>query len=377
MLSLSELLIQSPEDLYNIEGSSSNWIREITTWWGHGSDNRNRSNTRWRSEASNLTSSLVELSQLWTQMCWETRISGHLCKTSRDLSESLSPSWGGISHHSNIVSLISEVLSQCNTSINGSLSGSHRHVWCVCYQAGSLHNTVFFAIKFDLKLWELIEYLCHLISSFTASYIDNTLRVGIFGQSLWNASFSATEGTWNSACSTEDWWVEGIKHSLSGKKWLISLELLNTWSWGSNGPEMRHAQLLLFSIDGLIKANWLRHGVLSIWVHFNNSSVSLWISHDRMVLEKGVLVNITQFISTSDQVSNLKIGVWMEIPKLILVQTWELNSSWDEHTVSLSSNLLKRSLDTIENCLQNSWSNINKSSQTYLGRALRKVGFLF
>jgi len=92
MLSLSELLIQSPEDLYDIEGSSSNWIREITTWWGHGSDNRNRTNTRWGSEASNLTSSLVELSQLRTQMCWETRISGHLCKTSRDLSESLSPS---------------------------------------------------------------------------------------------------------------------------------------------------------------------------------------------------------------------------------------------------------------------------------------------
>jgi len=61
MLSLSELLIQSPEDLYDIEGSSCNWIGEITTWWGDGTDNRDGSNSVWRSEASNLTSSFVEL----------------------------------------------------------------------------------------------------------------------------------------------------------------------------------------------------------------------------------------------------------------------------------------------------------------------------
>lgn len=92
MLSLCEFLIQSPEDLYDIKGSSSNWIGEISTWWRYSSDDRNGTHSVWRSKALNLTSSLVELSQLGTQMCWETRISRHLCKTSRDLSQSLSPS---------------------------------------------------------------------------------------------------------------------------------------------------------------------------------------------------------------------------------------------------------------------------------------------
>lgn len=38
MLLLSEFLIQTPENLHDGKGSSSNWIGEITTWWGDGTD---------------------------------------------------------------------------------------------------------------------------------------------------------------------------------------------------------------------------------------------------------------------------------------------------------------------------------------------------
>jgi hypothetical protein len=71
-----------------------------------------------------------------------------------------------------------------------------------------------------------------------------------------------------------------------------------------------------------------------------------------MVLEKRILENITELISSGDKISNLKIFIWVETPKLVLVETWELNTSWDEDTVSSGSDLLKGSLDTIENCFQ-------------------------
>ena len=72
MLSLGELLIQSPEDLHDIEGGGGDWVGEITTWWRHGTYNGNRSLSVWGSEALNFTGSLVELSELGTKMCWET-----------------------------------------------------------------------------------------------------------------------------------------------------------------------------------------------------------------------------------------------------------------------------------------------------------------
>lgn len=78
-----------------------------------------------------------------------------------------------------------------------------------------------------------------------------------------------------------------------------------------------------------------------------------------MVLEERIFVNITELISSSDKVSNSKCLRRMEIPKFILVEAWKLDSSWDKHAVSSLSNLLKRSLDTIENCFQDTWTELN------------------
>ena len=46
-------------------------------------------------------------------------------------------------------------------------------------------------------------------------------------------------------------------YTLASKKWLISLQLLNVWSWGSDGPEMTHGKLMLGTGWILDNANWL------------------------------------------------------------------------------------------------------------------------
>jgi hypothetical protein len=113
-----------------------------------------------------------------------------------------------------------------------------------------------------------------------------------------------------------------------------------------------HAQLFLFSIDVINDANWLRNSVFTFRHEFDDSSICLWISHDSMVLKERILVHKTELISSSDKVSNTKLCVWMENPKLVLIEAWELDSSWDKHAVSSGGDLLKRSLDTIKNCFQ-------------------------
>lgn len=81
MLSLSELLIQAPEDLHDGKSGRGNGIGEITTGWGHGTDNRDGTLTVGGTQAGNTASTLVELSELGTQVSWETSIGGHLSET--------------------------------------------------------------------------------------------------------------------------------------------------------------------------------------------------------------------------------------------------------------------------------------------------------
>lgn len=51
-------------------------------------------------------------------------------------------------------------------------------------------------------LREISQHFRHLVSSFSASYVDNDVRVGKLGERLGNNSFSTTKGSWDSCCST-------------------------------------------------------------------------------------------------------------------------------------------------------------------------------
>ena len=184
------------------------------------------------------TSSLIELSESGTKMCWETLICRHFCETTGDLSESLGPTGSRISHHCDILSHISEILSQGDTSINRGFSGSDRHVRGISDQAGSIHDGNISVTDFSSKLRELFKYLSHFVSSLTASDVDNTLSIGEFRQSLRNTCLSTSESTGNSTGSSEGGWVKRIKYSLSSKEGLDGRQSVLWWSRLTNGPEM-------------------------------------------------------------------------------------------------------------------------------------------
>lgn len=128
MLSLGELLLESPEDLDDGQGGGGDWISEVSSWWGDGSDDGDRTFSVWGSQTVDSTSSFVELGQLGSEIGWITSLSWHFGKSTGDFSKSLSPSGSGISHHGYVLSLISEILSKSNTSINRGLSGGDGHV---------------------------------------------------------------------------------------------------------------------------------------------------------------------------------------------------------------------------------------------------------
>jgi hypothetical protein len=223
--------------------------------------------------------------QLGTQMGGVTSISGHLSKTSRDFSKGFGPSGGGVSHHSDVVSHISEVLSKGNTGVNGSFSSSDGHVGGVSDKAGSLHDIVFLSINPGGQRGEIIEHFSHLISTFSTSDVDNALRVRVLGQGLRDTSLTTSESSGNSAGSSLDRGEEGIEHTLSSQKGSVSSKFLSDGSGVTHGPEVRHGEIGMLTVGVLDNTDGISDGVLVFGHHLNNSSTDTRRNHDFMLGE--------------------------------------------------------------------------------------------
>lgn len=75
-----------------------------------------------------------------------------------------------------------------------------------------------------------------------------------------------------------------------------------------------------------------------------------------MLLEERVFVDETEVITAGNRGALSKILIWVELPEFVLVQAWQLDTSWDEHTLGGLGDIHQWSLNTVENCLQNTRS---------------------
>jgi hypothetical protein len=106
-----------------------------------------------------------------------------------------------------------------------------------------------------------------------------------------------------------------------------------------------------------------------------------------MLLKESVLIYNTNDITSSYKRTFFKASHWFEVPFFVLIKAWKLNTSWDEDAlVSSNSDFFKWSLDTIENCFQNTCNYYGdkeklikeeKNICTYLVQVLQKVAHQF
>ena len=303
-----------------------------------------------------MTGTLVELGEGGTQVSGETRISGHLSETTGDFSEGFSPSRGGVSHHSDVLTLITEVLSEGDTSVDGSLSSCDGHVRGVSDEARALHDIVHLSVNLSLELGEVIEYFSHLVSALTAADVNDTVRVGVLGKRLRNASLSAAEGAWDSASTTLNGGEEGVQHALTSGQRVHWSELLGARSWGTHGPEMRHADVDALAIGGLDDSDALGDIVLSLRHDLNDGTVGLGRSHNDMLGEQIVLEDVTHLVTASDEGAGAHLEVGDEGVKSILIEGRKIDTTRDENGVRDLSDGLEWSLNSIEDSLENTYS---------------------
>ena len=72
-----------------------------------------------------------------------------------------------------------------------------------------------------------------------------------------------------------------------------------------------------------------------------------------MVLEKCVLTDVSKNITSGNEITSFEELVWLEVPFFVLIEARKIDTSWYENVLCSCSNLCERSLDSVENGLQN------------------------
>lgn len=78
-----------------------------------------------------------------------------------------------------------------------------------------------------------------------------------------------------------------------------------------------------------------------------------------MVVEKIVFEDVSEDLTSSNDTSNLDFLIRIVLPSLNDIESRDLNTLRDEDTSRFLSNMFKRTLNPVENVLENTWSKFN------------------
>lgn len=344
VLPLGELLVETPEDLHDTEGGGGDGIGEVTTWWRHGTDDGDGTLTLGRAEGLDLAGTLVEGGEFSTQVSGETLISRHLSQTSGNLTQSLGPPRSGISHHGDVHTLVTEVLGDGDTCVDGGLTGGDGHVGGVGDESGALHDGLLASIDLDGQLGEILQHFSHLVASLTTTNVNNDIGVGEFGHRLRNDRLSTSEGAGDGNSTTLDGGEQGVQHTLTNNEGAVGGLLLSGGTRHTNGPGLHHAVLGLVAVE-LDLEDLLVDGVAALGGDLGDGSSRARREEDLVGCDEGVLVDGAPDIAAREVVADLHVRG--EVPLLLAVEGIRGDATGDVDALGEIGDLLEGSLDTV------------------------------
>jgi len=110
----------------------------------------------------------------------------------------------------------------------------------------------------------------------------------------------------------------------------------------------------LLARGSLNDSDRLAHSVFTLGHHLDKATGDFGGYHNSMLIEQIIFESSADNIATDDEVSNLKISVGVEKPKLILIKGGYVNTTRNEDRLGDGSDGLERALNTVENSLENS-----------------------
>ena len=116
---------------------------------------------------------------------------------------------------------------------------------------------------------------------------------------------------------------------------------------------MRHSDLFAATLLVLDDGDSLSDGVHAAGHDLDKSASDLGRNHDLMLGEEVVLEDLADAVAADDEVAELLAGVRREHEWLVLVEAVNHDATRHEHRLELVGNSLQRTLNTVEDILQN------------------------
>lgn len=213
-------------------------------------------------------------------------------------------------------------------------------------------------INIGCKFRELLKNFSHFIATFSAADVDDDLRVGVLGEGLRDTGLACTEGTGDSAGTALDGREETVKYSLACEQEVFAGKFLVHWARFTDRPVVSHA-----NFDSLIVVvkfeQFLLNSVIACWCNPRDTALCLGRDHASVLLEKRVFEDGTVDVASRQNVSNLQLGRRLEFVLLVLVKSRSVHSLGHENRLSILGDFVERSLDTVEDVVQDAGAKLH------------------
>ena len=231
--------IQSPEHFDDTKCCLWYRLRCITTRRRYCSDNGKCSFSSFFSKRNYMSGTLIKLSQTTSKISRISFFTWHLFQTSWHLTKCLSPTGCWVCHKCYRISHITEILCYCNSCVNGCLTSCNRHIRCICDQNSSLHQRL--SCLRVLQFRELVQNVCHLVSTLSTSDVDNNICLSPFCKLMLDYCLSTSERSRNGRNTALGDWEECVDNTLSCYKWHLRWKFLLIRTTATNRPLLHHS----------------------------------------------------------------------------------------------------------------------------------------
>ena len=256
--------------------------------------------------------------------------------------------------------MVTEIFSESDTGVNRGLTSGHRHVGCIGNERSTFHDTYFLQTSSCLvldchcELREITQHFSHLVTTFTATNVNDSIGVRKFGQRLTNDSFSTTEGARDSTCSTKHRGEKTVNDTKTGDKGSISWELLSNGTGTTNWPEVTEAELMSFVLGFIVNFHnniINKEGFTAIssgGVNLADDTVDVGWAENLVRVNNFIFVDRTDNVSSGDRLPFLECSRFKG-PAHVTRQTRNVYTLWYVNITRVLENVLQGTLDTIEN----------------------------
>jgi len=121
---------------------------------------------------------------------------------------------------------------------------------------------------------------------------------------------------------------------------------------------MRHADVLALAVGRLDDSDALADVVLSFGHDLDDRTVALGRRHDDVLTEEIVLEDVAELVATGNERAGALLQVRNERVKLVLVEGGQIDATGHEDRIRDLGDGLERSLNSIEDSLENTWSEL-------------------